>query len=389
RLFDIELNGVLAQSGYDIWSEAGGKDRAVVAGFTVTASGGEGIALNLVNVTSAPAILGGIEVLRANPAGVAAPTVDLELSVDDGANWTTVATGLGVDRYGNGSYGWVAGPETAGNSARFRVVSNDGTQPVDDSDAGFLITNPGQDYYVNDADLTGDEYTTAVGDNSNSGKSPDAPMASIAGLLRAYDLDAGDVVHVDTGVYNLPTNITITADDAGVEIRGPVDPLEEGHQALLDRGNSNSGNYVFVLSNADDVTLSHLAITGGYRGIYASNSSDSDNVVFDALEVYGNAQEGIYLDTGNDNALLRDLDVHGNYYDGVEIRGAGTRVEGGMYYANSRGAGVYLYGTGVYVGDVEAHGNYYEGVKAEGSNAVVERVLAYNNREGIEVSGSG
>ncbi|MCP3913855.1 MAG: hypothetical protein GY713_23295, partial [Actinomycetia bacterium] len=155
RLFDIELNGVLAQSGYDIWSEAGGNDRAVVAGFTVTASGGEGIALNLVNITSVAAILGGIEVLRANPAGVAAPTVDLELSVDDGANWTTVATGLGVNRYGNGSYSWVAGPETAGNSARFRVVSNDGTQPVDDCDAGFLITNPGQDYYVNDADLMG------------------------------------------------------------------------------------------------------------------------------------------------------------------------------------------------------------------------------------------
>jgi len=37
-------------------------------------------------------------------------------------------------------------------------------------------------------------HSTAIGDNTNSGKSPDRPMASIAALVAAYDLAPGDVV---------------------------------------------------------------------------------------------------------------------------------------------------------------------------------------------------
>ncbi len=44
----------------------------------------------------------------------------------------------------------------------------------DVSDEAFLIANSGQNYYVNlagDANLADNEYTTAAGDNENSGKS--------------------------------------------------------------------------------------------------------------------------------------------------------------------------------------------------------------------------
>ena len=49
----------------------------------------------------------------------------------------------------------------------------------------------------------------AIGDNANSGKSPDAPMASLRALLSAYDLDPGDTIFVDTGTYTLLGNIVI------------------------------------------------------------------------------------------------------------------------------------------------------------------------------------
>ena len=42
----------------------------------------------------------------------------------------------------------------------------------------------------------------------------------LAALIRAYDLEAGDVIHVDTGIYNLATNVVLTEQDSGVTIRG-------------------------------------------------------------------------------------------------------------------------------------------------------------------------
>ena len=47
-------------------------------------------------------------------------------------------------------------------------------------------------------------------------------MASLTALLAAYDLDAGDVIHVDTGTYRLVRNIVIATQDSGVRIAGPV-----------------------------------------------------------------------------------------------------------------------------------------------------------------------
>ena len=103
-----------------------------------------------------------------------------------------------MDRFGRGSYLWTANPESP--EALVRVTANQGTQPQDASDTSFLITNGGTQYYVNDGSLVGDVFTTAIGDNANSGKTPDRPMWSLAALLSAYDLDAGDVIQVDSSI---------------------------------------------------------------------------------------------------------------------------------------------------------------------------------------------
>ena len=106
-----------------------------------------------------------------------------------------------MDRFGRGSYLWTATPETGDNTALIQVTANHPASPTDTSDDAFLIANAGSDYFVNDREAADDEYTTALGDNTNSGKNADAPMASLRGLLAAYDLDAGDTVFVDTGSY--------------------------------------------------------------------------------------------------------------------------------------------------------------------------------------------
>ena len=93
RKFDIRLNGAVVQSNYDIYGQAGARYKAVAPSFTVAASGGNGITLELLNQLSGrQAILSGIELTAANAGGVAAPTVNLEVSTDNGGSWSTVAT---------------------------------------------------------------------------------------------------------------------------------------------------------------------------------------------------------------------------------------------------------------------------------------------------------
>ncbi len=97
RVFDVQLQNATVQPSYDIAAAAGAAETATALTFTVTVSGGSGIALALLNDTYQPAILSGIEVSAANPHGVANPTVNLQLSTDNGATWTTLAAGLTMD----------------------------------------------------------------------------------------------------------------------------------------------------------------------------------------------------------------------------------------------------------------------------------------------------
>ena len=166
RIFDILLNSTLVQDNYDVFAAAGDRYKATTLSFSTTASGGNGLLLELVNEDpSWRAILSAIEVTQANPSGVASPTVDVQLSRDGGATFTeTLASGVALDRFGRGSFDWtVTGAET--DQALVRVVSNDAVGVMDDSDEQFLVANNGTDYYVNDASLTNDEYTTAIGNN--------------------------------------------------------------------------------------------------------------------------------------------------------------------------------------------------------------------------------
>ena len=70
-----------------------------------------------------------------------------------------------------------------------------------------MIAPAGHTYYINDGSKTGDVYTTAVGSDANSGKTPDAPMASLASLLSFYHLQPGDTVYIDSGTYNLSSDL--------------------------------------------------------------------------------------------------------------------------------------------------------------------------------------
>ena len=131
----------------------------------------------------------------------------------------------------------------AGEQLPAATTANQGSRPQDISDEPFLVANNGTAYYVNDGTVQAGDWTTAAGNNANSGKTPDQPMASLRALLTAYDLDPSDVIYVDAGTYNLASNTVITAEDSGVTIEGYHELLHPDRQAVLNRDNSFAGSY--------------------------------------------------------------------------------------------------------------------------------------------------
>ncbi|MEX2188872.1 MAG: right-handed parallel beta-helix repeat-containing protein [Pirellulales bacterium] len=329
-------------------------------------------------------------------------TVAIDVSIDDGMSWTPLAAGLP----GNGTYAFTPTVATLGNLALVRVRADTPLAPQDTSDTAFLIANSGADYYVNDGATTGDAFTTALGDNANSGKSPSSPMASLSALLAAYDLDSGDVVHVDAGTYDLVKNVVITSQDSGVRIEGPTTAA-----AILNRGAVASSNHVFELVNADDVTLDHLSLTGGYHAVYAASGSDSDRLTLSNNDIYGYV--GVHLESTNDQAVIVNNFVHdlasgANY---IFVRGNDTTIVGNRigrtvatdgtglslhgernkaqaneiwhlnYGINNSGGGSGEANRNVIVGNL-IHDNLYAGIQ-NGGNAHVTGNTIYGQRESV------
>ncbi|HMC10036.1 MAG TPA: right-handed parallel beta-helix repeat-containing protein, partial [Pirellulaceae bacterium] len=323
RKFNIDLQGTTVLANYDIAADAGASFKATEKTFVVTAAGGSGISLRLVTKSanqSYLAVISAIEIVAANPNGVATPTFNLELSDNGGATWSPLASGLSVDRYGRGNYLWTVPANLApGNQYLVRVKANDGTHPQGVSDDKFLVASAGHDFYVNDGATVGDVFTTAVGDNASSGKSPAAPMASLAALIAAYQPHAGDVIHVDTGTYAQLTNVVLTAANSGLRIEGPTSGI-----ALLDRNNRAYTSYGFELIHATNITLDHLQIAHASSGVNAANGSQSTGLVISNSVIYGNDFNGVYLGASNDGAAITGSTLYG--FPGQSFFSQGTGI---------------------------------------------------------------
>ncbi len=148
---------------------------------------------------------------------------------------------------------------------------------MDTSNANLTIVAPTSVYYVNDNSTSNDVYTTAVGSDSNDGLTPATPMANLQALLNLRDLGPGDTVFVDTGTYNLASDVQVLNNDSGVTIVGV--PSTVTSKTIFNRGGVTGSN-AFVLNNADNVTLRNFEVTGaGSVGIVISNDSDDVSIL--------------------------------------------------------------------------------------------------------------
>ncbi|MCA9210218.1 MAG: right-handed parallel beta-helix repeat-containing protein, partial [Planctomycetales bacterium] len=328
----------------------------------------------------------------AQTGGADPVTVDLEVSIDNGTTWQPLAADLPVDSSGHGSFAWTvaASQMTNGNMALLRANASNGAS--DTTDSPFLVTNGGQSFYVNiatDSDFADNEYTTAAGNNANTGKSPDSPMASLRAVLALYDLDPGDVVHIDTGLYEQVDTLNLVANDSGVRLLGTS---QVDHATVISRGSTTNGEVVFNLAGADEVIFDNLDITGGYQGIVAALEADSDGVQIRRSRVYDNFREQIQIAAGNDGWVIDQSEVYdtssGNF-DGVVVTGDDTTIRSSRIHDLSRGINV-TGGGAVIIGNT-IYDNTNMGVVVSlgaSDEFLAERNEIFGNNVGISITKS-
>jgi uncharacterized repeat protein (TIGR01451 family) len=293
-------------------------------------------------------------------------TVNIDLLRDSDPNFVQ---SVADHAFNNGSFAWTV-PLTLPLVSDYRIrvhFNGDGVQPQAITAESFLVTNNGHDYYVNDNSTAGDVFTTAVGNNANSGKSPDQPVASLPALLTAYTFGPGDVIHVDTGTYNLIRNVGFLPSASGVTVLGPSTAV-----ALFNRGNTNTGANTFELDGAVNVTLDHLSITGGVFGVQA-NDTGSTGLTVSNSNIFGNVSGGINL-FGNSvgKAVITNNQIHDNHAQFNFGYGIGTSDGGGDVISNN-----------------VIFNHFQDGISAglfgSGPADSITGNLIYANRNGIEV----
>ena len=363
RVFNILINGVEVAANFDIYKAAGDQiNTAVTESFTVTVSNGSGITIELDDLTTNPAMLAGIQIDKVT-ASAASQTATVEVWPDNGVTWELVSNAAPIDAYGNGSITWTPNFITSGNTALVRVTV-DGVAAV--SRQGFLVTNAGNAYYINDNSTAGAEYSTAVGNDLNSGKTPDAPMADLAALLRAYpNLGADAIIYVDPGAYQELTDVTLGAGDDGATIQGPT-----AGTATFNRENL-SGND-FQLAGAQNVTIENLTLTGGGDGILLNSNVNSVGVTVSNVIIENSENYGIYVGSGDSGFTLNASEIFGSVNGvrdtGVYLLGAFNTPDSATI-TNDQIFGQYIaisdqYYSGL-ISDNSIHDNAYQGIYVE------------------------
>ena len=183
------------------------------------------------------------------------------------------------------------------------------------------------DYYVNDGSTDLDEWCTGTGDDVNDGLSQATPKATVQAIIDTYDLESGDVVHIDTGNYILASNIEITESDQGAE-SAPVTFEASPYGVTLDRSSDISGSSAFRLNNCDYVTIRtassdkysnatqyFMKITGGYSGIYLYHS---DYNTVNKVELVNNSGYGLIAMVSGYLTCLNNI-IHNNGISGIGL----------------------------------------------------------------------
>ena len=357
--FDVIVNGETLVSDFDTRDLAGGQRNYGVSGTTPRfVHDGDEIVVEFQRGDSGSIVgISGFELIRVDEANPQTPTFTVEVSTDGGTTYVPVATGVELERSGHGRTLWTAGPETAGATALIRVTQ-DGAALTDVSDIAFRIGNGGRNFYVNDASLDGDIYTTAIGDNANTGKTAADPVADLGVLIARYDLQPGDTIWIDSGFYVVDHELNLTEADSGDETGRVVIRGAGANATTLTRTNGADWEDMFQFLGADYVTIQDMSLTEAFRTFLAPAGENSDHITLSGLEVSGATRQAVSFGTSNDALTIRDSVFRSNgsnSYFQVDADGTRTVIEGGRIFDG--GLGLSINGLGSLVDGTEVFGH--------------------------------
>ena len=245
-------------------------------------------------------------------------TVRILVSTDNGENWISIVNGIPASL---GSLIWNSLSQPSSARCFWRIESEQEPGISATSSRPFVLHNGPIRYYVNDSSTSGDVYCTGVGLSSNSGISADSPKRWISEILDQYDLEAGDVIYVDTGNYLVSAPTLIGDLDTGgisqdsamqVTIQGSTNRMQGGTQFIVPDPSLNA----FELNTTHGVRLRNLGIVGAASGI---SIQDSFFVAGDWLEIR-EGQIGIHAQASS-NIVVRNCSLLGNRVAGIDFTG--------------------------------------------------------------------
>ncbi|MBN1669443.1 MAG: S8 family serine peptidase [Kiritimatiellae bacterium] len=327
------------------------------------------------------------------PAGSAwgpADTVRLDYSDDAGVTWQTI-TGAESLAYDLSAFDWDTTGLARGDGYSLRVVWV--ADPMIDGTLGATFVLRAA-YYVNDGNTDNDQWCTQPGADTNAGTSADSPKASLQALLDTCDLEPGDVVRVDTGVYDLDGTVVVGSNDAG----HAVAPMTiEGSPGGVTLNNTN-GNTVLLVQDADYVTVRTaldvespvgnllMRVSGGDNGVELQTA---EHGALESLELAANDAAGVHAEESH-YLSVRGCIIRENLDSGICLDYADRAVlDGNVICSNAS------YGIDLLVADYTAISNnviceneFYGVSLFSDYNVLGNNTLAWNTYCQIDVSGA-
>ena len=162
----------------------------------------------------------------------------------------------------------------------------------------------------------------------NNGLSPAEPMLTLQQVLDTYDVEPGDTIFVDAGVYSGGANVSITSTDGGAPTN-----------AVIIQGSTSATNKTIFtghgirLEQVEGVDLSYLHFQSSVVGV---NVLASTYINLEWCSFTGMANAGLLADGPS-----KFLDVRHSLFDsgliGVSYQGSDSVVEHCVFYNNSMG----------------------------------------------------
>jgi hypothetical protein len=135
----------------------------------------------------------------------------------------------------------------------------------------FPLAGWSANYYVNDNSTSGDMFTTALGNNANSGLTAALPKSSLSDIWNTYGpsgtnvITSGDTIFVDAGNY-IATDANLPLSVSGISIIGAGSGL-----TIFDNNQTSSDANRWATITGDDITISGVYLTGYNYGIGDAN----------------------------------------------------------------------------------------------------------------------